>query len=138
MDKAWTPPPECHDMRLISFGSSVLFGGLGRRSQLLPQIDPRERPIALHGTGRHAEELGGLLHREPPEVAQFDDTSLARILLGQPAERLVDGEHLFETLRADREPIGEFHTDPASAAYRGAMSPAVIDQHPAHDVCGHA
>src|SRR5712692_1606872 len=52
-------------------------------------------PVALGRGRRDAEDSGGLLQRQTRKVAQLDDLGLDRLLGGQSAEGLIQGQQVF-------------------------------------------
>src|SRR5262249_57399928 len=78
-----------------------------RAVELAIEPGARQRPVALHGDGRHSEGFRRLLDREPGEVAKLDHTRLPLAALGQRYERLieiVEGDRL--GLGRDRGGVG--------------------------------
>src|SRR5258705_8453842 len=68
----------------------------GSRSMLERPAQPgaRERPVELDGRGRNSQQGGGLLDREPREVAQRDHPRLARVASLEQGQALVQRQDL--------------------------------------------
>ena len=70
-------------------------------------VEPRfgDLPVAIHRAEGALEHLRCLFRREPGEEAELDHAALARVLLLQAAEGVVEGE---EGLALEAQPGGRF------------------------------
>src|SRR4051812_30138930 len=69
--------------------------GTGLPVDFLVQPGPGVSPVAVRRGHGDAERPRRLLDRQPGEVAQLDELGLDRILLLEPAQRLVERQQLF-------------------------------------------
>src|SRR5690606_2543168 len=100
------------------------------------------------GAGRHPAALGrplgepegrgGLGEREAGEVAELAGPRLLGVEPFEPAERLVEPQHLIDADGREVADVGEGDGGGVAAAFGGALGPRVVHEDAAHDAGGEA
>src|SRR5262245_43959853 len=92
--------PMRNSTRFVLNNSKMAAGPGSRLLHLSVEPGPGERPVALGGRPRDAEEIGRLFQRAAGEEAEFDELCLLRVPLFEFLQSLVEGKEI------DRVAIG--------------------------------
>ena len=113
---------------MIPILGRIIMGGL---RLVLTAVTYLMLPIVVY---ERADQPGGLLDRQPGEVAELDQAGEAGVHASQAVERVVECEHVEVGLDRDRDRQIELFVHRASAALPGQPPPRLVHQDASHGV----
>ena len=114
-----------------------LFRVVAVRLELPIQPGTGVGPMAIGGANGNAQGGGGLLDAQTGKPTQPHDFGDLRLLLGQPLQRLIDGQDLLRILVAFRQ-IKMIHVEPlpSAAVFAAFLAPCFVDENAPHGLGG--
>jgi hypothetical protein len=103
---------------------------------LVVEPGARHVPVTRHGVLGNAQDAGYLLVVQTAEVSQFNYLTATWIDLGETLERFVETNHFGSESGRDGRGLFERDLLRTAATFCVGMTPSVIDQNAAHDLCG--
>src|SRR5262249_43047087 len=96
------------------------------------EADPGVSPVFVGAGARQADDLGGVLERQAPEVAQLDEPGGLGVLGGQARQGFVDVEEDVLPRGAGGFGVVQIDAPSMAAAFVGVLAAGVLDEDAAH------